>query len=167
MPERVEWAVQLLDVQPDDQILEVGCGPGTAVALICERLAGGRLTAVDRSRTAIERASARHAAQVAAGRVRFVCLELAAAGSLGQRFDKALAVNVNLFWTRPPDAEIEVLKGLLRPGATLQLCYETPPGRAAGPAARTAAGVLTRHGFSTTTTSRSESLSGVRATLPR
>ncbi|GAA3928261.1 SAM-dependent methyltransferase [Actinoplanes auranticolor] len=161
MPQRLEWAVELLDVRPDDQILEVGCGPGVAVGLVCQRLGRGSVTAIDRSRTAIERASARNAEHVAAGRARFACLELAAAGGLGQRFDKVFAVNVNLFWTREPSAEIEVLKGLLRSGATLLLCYEAPPGR---PADRTVADVLKSHGFRTTTKSRSESLICVRAT---
>jgi cyclopropane fatty-acyl-phospholipid synthase-like methyltransferase len=163
MPQRLEWAVEVLDVRPDDRILEVGCGPGVAVALVCQRLRGGSITAIDRSRTAIERASARNAEHVAAGRARFVCLELAAAGELGQRFDKIFAVNVNLFRTREPGAVLEVLKGLMHSGATLLLCYEAPPGR---PADRTVADVLDRHGFRTTTTSRSESLICVRATWP-
>jgi trans-aconitate methyltransferase len=53
---------------PDDQLLEIGCGPGVAVSLVCERLAGGRIVAVDRSPTAIERAARRNAEHVASGR---------------------------------------------------------------------------------------------------
>ena len=52
---------------PDDHLLEIGCVL-VAVALVCERLEGGRVTAIDRSPTAIRRAAARNAAQVAAGR---------------------------------------------------------------------------------------------------
>jgi SAM-dependent methyltransferase len=61
VPERIDWAVRLLDVAPEDEVLEVGCGPGVAVALVCRRLAGGRITAVDRSGTAIQRATSRNA----------------------------------------------------------------------------------------------------------
>lgn len=33
-PERVQWAVRLLGVAPDDEILEIGCGPGVAVSQV-------------------------------------------------------------------------------------------------------------------------------------
>jgi SAM-dependent methyltransferase len=163
VPERVRWAVELLDVRPADRILELGCGPGAAVELVCARLRDGLITAVDRSPAAIERAARRTAGQPA----RFACLEIAAAGDLDDRFDKIFAVNVNLFWTRRADAEIEVVKRLLLPGAPLHLVFEAPPGGAAGPAGRTAAAALAGHGFRSTTTHRSESLLCVSARVYR
>lgn len=41
VPERVAWAVDMLNVAPDDQLLEIGCGAGQAVSLICQRLDTG------------------------------------------------------------------------------------------------------------------------------
>jgi cyclopropane fatty-acyl-phospholipid synthase-like methyltransferase len=163
VPERLRWAVEILDVRPGDRILELGCGPGVAVELVCERLDSGRITAIDRSRTAVERARRRHAGQV---RARFACLEVAAAGSLGARFDKVFAVNVNLFWTRPADAELEVVKTLLGSDGALHLIFETPPGVRADGVARTVVAALTGHGFAVTTATRSESLICVSARLP-
>jgi protein-L-isoaspartate O-methyltransferase len=63
VPNRVAWTVDLLDVQPDDVILEFGCGPGVAANLVAGRLVGGhgRLVAVDRSWVAVERTRARNA----------------------------------------------------------------------------------------------------------
>jgi ubiquinone/menaquinone biosynthesis C-methylase UbiE len=61
IPERVVWAVDVLDVQPDDHILEIGCGHGLAVTLICERLHNGQLTALDRSQKMIEVTKQRNA----------------------------------------------------------------------------------------------------------
>jgi SAM-dependent methyltransferase len=79
------------------------------------------LVAVDRSAKAIA-ATARNA-----GRAEFVTaaqedIDPAAFG----RFDKILTVNVNLFWVRPPDRELQIIADLLCPGGKLLLCYEPP-----------------------------------------
>ena len=55
IPDRIRWAVETLDVEPGDRVLEIGGGPGVAASLVCERLGGGNLLLIDRSATAIER----------------------------------------------------------------------------------------------------------------
>jgi SAM-dependent methyltransferase len=124
----VRWAVELLSPGPDDQLLEIGCGPGVAVGLLCERLVGGRIVAIDRSTTAISRAERRNAAHVAAGKavLRTVALERLRPGDLlgaPERFDKVFAMNVNLFWVRSAAKELDLIKRLLAPGGTLYLFY--------------------------------------------
>jgi trans-aconitate methyltransferase len=59
VPHRIRWAVDLLDIHPDHRILEIGCGPGVAAGLVTERLTTGHLVAIDRSATAVRRATAR------------------------------------------------------------------------------------------------------------
>ncbi|WP_431957642.1 hypothetical protein [Nocardia lijiangensis] len=50
-------------------------------------------------------------------------------------FDKILAVNVNVFWTKRPTAELALIKKLLAPGGGLYLCYGygDPDGAATSP----------------------------------
>lgn len=152
VPERLRWAVELLDLSPDDEVLEIGCGPGVAVALVCERLVGGRITALDRSATAIKRTAQRNADQVTEGRAVLLHSDLAGAELAGRHVDKAFAVNVNLFWTGPADAELSLLHDLLRPGGALHLVYDTPGEEPARRIATQVSAALERHGFSASVT---------------
>src|SRR5215211_7786601 len=65
--ERFLWAVDTLQVRPTDRVLEVGCGHGVAVSLVCERLTTGTITAIDRSPKMIEMATRRNREHVDAG----------------------------------------------------------------------------------------------------
>jgi trans-aconitate methyltransferase len=150
VPERLRWAVQVLNLAPTDVVLEIGCGPGMAVSLVCDRLAGGRITAIDRSATAIQRATRRNADHVASGKAVLLQTDLAGLALPGRRFDKVFAVNVNLFWVRPADTELRRIKELLRPGGVLHLIYETPGAERADQVAATVTKALADHGFATT-----------------
>lgn len=129
VPARVRWAVDLLDPAPDAHVLEVGCGPGASVALIAERLTTGRVTAIDRSPVAVERARRRaapHADRAVVLHADLTELARAPAALPGAPFDAALAVDVNLFWTTSAGAELRLLRDLLRPGAPLHLVHGDP-----------------------------------------
>jgi cyclopropane fatty-acyl-phospholipid synthase-like methyltransferase len=132
VPERLAWAVELLDLQPDDRILEIGGGPGVAAALICPRLRGGRLVGIDRSATATTTASNRNAEHVRAGRAEFrtVAVEDVNPDEYDP-FDKVFAVNVNLFWVHDAQAELRLIADLLQPDGRLLLVYEPPDARKA------------------------------------
>jgi cyclopropane fatty-acyl-phospholipid synthase-like methyltransferase len=123
-PERAQWTLELLDVQPSDHILEIGCGPGHAVALVCARLRSGTITAIDRSPLAVARARDRNEACVAAGRA-VIEQRILTDARLGRRFDKIFAINVNAFWTTPAP-NFAALRNLLIPKGLAYLVYEPP-----------------------------------------
>jgi SAM-dependent methyltransferase len=153
IPDRIRWAVRVMAPDPGDRLLEIGCGPGVAVSLVCEQLAGGRITAIDRSPTAIRRAAARNAGHVAAGRavLRTADLESLRADDLPDGpggYDKVFAMNVNLFWVRTPARELELIQTLLKPGGALFLFYGYgTPGRGPATVPGALAGHLTDGGF--------------------
>lgn len=143
-PDRIRWAVDVLDPRPDERLLEVGCGPGVAASLVCARLTTGRLTAVDRSAVAVERTLRRCAEHVAAGRLEVVRATLDALDVTGM--DAAFSVDVNVFWTTGATRELAALHRALRPGGRLYVLYGTGPGD--GERVLTAsAAAIAEHGF--------------------
>ncbi|HEY3006786.1 MAG TPA: class I SAM-dependent methyltransferase [Micromonosporaceae bacterium] len=154
--ERVRWAVEMLTVDPDDHLLEIGCGRGAAISMICRCLGGGKITAIDRSATMVRLAEQRNREHISSGKaaVRAVALEEADFGP--ERFDKIFAINLNLFWVRSPAKELDLLRTLLKPNGSLYLFYEPPdPSRLPKLADRLVA-VLAGNGFTTTTTTSSQ-----------
>jgi SAM-dependent methyltransferase len=146
VPARITWAVGLIDPGPSERLLEVGCGPGVAASLICDRLTTGSMLAVDRSPVAVRRAAARNAAHIAAGRLRVIAATLDALPYV-ESFDAAFTVDVNVFWTHPAGPELAALAAPVRPGGRVLVLYGAsgPTGaeRVTGPvtAAMTAAGL--------------------------
>jgi SAM-dependent methyltransferase len=146
---RIAWAVEVLDVQPSDRVLEVGCGHGVAASLVCERLESGRLTAIDRSAKMIAMAERRNEAHVAAGRAAFETVALEQADFGDQRFDKVFGVHVAALWRSR--AAVAVVRDHLAPGGALYVFSQAPGWKRAadarGPAEQVAA-ELREHGFS-------------------
>ena len=69
---RNRWTVNLLNLEPSHQVLEVGCGPGIALAQIAECLEGGRVVGLDFSKTMHDMAAKRNRQAIRDGRVSLV-----------------------------------------------------------------------------------------------
>src|SRR5690606_12346615 len=74
--ERLVWAVDTMDIQPDHRVLEIGCGHGVAVSLVCEKLETGKIVAIDRSLKMIEMARKRNADYIDIGTASFQAVSL-------------------------------------------------------------------------------------------
>ncbi|NNH71662.1 class I SAM-dependent methyltransferase [Nocardia uniformis] len=125
---RFDWIVETMDIRSGDRILEIGPGSSPSVRYLAAPLESGHVIAIDRSATAIARSTEKHAALIDSGRVRLVeaALEQVLPEDVlddGRRFDKILAVNVNLFWTRRPTTELARIRDVLAPTGTLYLVY--------------------------------------------
>lgn len=124
IPARIRWAVDLMDVKPSDHVLEIGCGPGAAAELICSRLETGKLFAIDRSESGVDRTKRRCARFVDAGRLTVRQIDLATLRVPVKRLNKVFAFNVNLFWVRDCADEVALLHERVVPGGAVYLYYE-------------------------------------------
>jgi cyclopropane fatty-acyl-phospholipid synthase-like methyltransferase len=151
LPERATWAVETLAVRPGDRLLEIGCGRGSAAALVCSQLGRGRLLAIDRSPAAITAAQARNHEHVVTGKAEFRVAALEGLSVGARRFDKIYAINVNVFWVRSSTVEIGVIRKALKPGGSLYLFYEAPDAARTHAIAERVRTVLNGHGWGSTT----------------
>jgi ubiquinone/menaquinone biosynthesis C-methylase UbiE len=125
MGERLQAVVDRLNIQPNDRVLEVGCGHGVAASLVCERLQGGHLTAIDRSPKMIEAASRRNAVHIEEGRAEFLVMSLEELRLDERRFDKVFAARVALFH-REPERARSLVEPWLAPGGEVFSFYDPP-----------------------------------------
>ena len=107
------WAVDLLDVQAADTVLEVGFGPGAAIQLLSG--SARHVAGVDPSAEMLRQARKRNVEAIGDGRVD---LRQGFADHLpfaAERFDKAMAINSMQVW---PDASAGLLeiRRVLKPG---------------------------------------------------
>ncbi len=101
MADRLRAIVEELDIRPLDRVLEIGCGHGVAATYVCERLDGGRLTAIDRSPKMIVLARRSNQHHVASSRASLQAVSLDAAEFGDARFTKIFAIRVRAFLTSP------------------------------------------------------------------
>ncbi len=127
IPPRILWAVDVMDVQPDDHILEIGCGPGAGAEVICSRLETGKLFAIDRSESGVDRTRRRNQAHIDAGRLTVRQIDLATLRVPVKRLTKVFAFNVNLFWVRECADEVALLHQRVLPGGAVYLFFDAKP----------------------------------------
>ena len=127
VPARIAWSVNQLKIGADQRILEIGAGRGAAAELVCACLGGGSYLGIDRSAAAVNAGSERNRRSIERRVAQFqqLALEDIDPGAVG-RFDTVFAINVNLFWTRPAQRELALVRDLLRAQGQLWLFYEAP-----------------------------------------
>jgi SAM-dependent methyltransferase len=123
--QRNGWVVSLLDVQPTDRILEIGFGPGRAIADLSRRVgSSGHVYGIDHSDVMLRQASRRNTAAIRAGRVTLMLGTVERLPpELDGRFDAMLAVNSLGFWTEPA-ARLEALRRRLMPRGRIAIASQ-------------------------------------------
>jgi SAM-dependent methyltransferase len=148
---RNAWAVALLDVRPDDRVLEIGFGPGLAILELSRIAPEGYVCGIDHSELMLRQARRRNADAIRRGVVDLRLASVDALPAFDAPFDKILAVNAMLFWTEP-DRRLEELRHLLRRGGLIAVAHQPRgPGATDETSAakgREIAAALARAGFS-------------------
>lgn len=137
---RNRWAVELLDVQPTERVIELGCGPGVAIAALADRAMRGLVVGVDQSEVMIGQARRRNADAIRQGRASLIHAPVERLQVKDGPFDAALAVNTVGMWPEPI-TRLREIGQRLRPGGRIALVSQP---RCPGATAATSAGAADR-----------------------
>jgi ubiquinone/menaquinone biosynthesis C-methylase UbiE len=115
-------AIELLDVQPSERVLEVGFGPGVGIALLARSASAGWVAGIDPSAEMVGQARARNADAIGAGRVELRQGSVERLPFENATFDKAMAINSMQVWSDAVGGLREIHR-VLKPGGRVVLGF--------------------------------------------
>ncbi len=115
--------VELLELESHHRVLELGPGPGVALAAAARQVTTGRLVAVDHSATMLRQCAARNRVLLKAGRLTLIEGRAESLPDVLGPFDRIYAMNVWQFWS-DQETVIASLARLLGPGGRLAIGYQ-------------------------------------------
>lgn len=117
------WTADLMKVDLDDDVLEVGFGNGANIELLAARASQGHITGVEVSETAVEMASKKNAVAISEGRVK---LYLVAPGEAlpadDATFDKACTI-ATMYVIEDPGFIFREMHRVLKPGGLAAVTF--------------------------------------------
>lgn len=122
--ERHLWAAKIIDPQPTETILEIGCGTGILAGQLAGRMDQGHIHALDRSLSLVEKAEKKNRKFLESGRMKISNMEFLDFES-PIKYDKVVAFNVN-FFQRENARELEKIKELLAEEGKLYVFFQAP-----------------------------------------
>lgn len=118
--EPTRLAIEALQILSGERVLDLGCGPGQAAALILPLSRPGPVTGIDQSPTMISQAHRDNWRAVAAGEMDFHVARFEALPFDDGSFDAVLASNVMYFW-HDTKTVLGEIRRILAPGGRLSL----------------------------------------------
>lgn len=127
---RNAWVVELLNLEPDARVLEIGFGPGIGLERALALAPHGRIYGVDHSPVMLAQAARRNHEAMAAGRLELFLSPVEHIPDAACALTHIFTVNSALFWKTPEDT-LRLLQHRLVPGGILAIGHQ-PRGTASG-----------------------------------
>ena len=121
--QRNDWTIVLLDIQPQDRVLEIGFGPGVAIEKVSKITVDGFVAGIDHSETMVQQAQKRNAVAIQQGRVDLQLASISNPPGFDPPFDKIFAANSFQFWPDPV-VNLKQLRRLLKPGGRIAITFQ-------------------------------------------
>lgn len=114
-----KWALDFVNFQEEDQVLDIGCGGGATLKRISERIRTGHLTGVDYSEVSVKMSRETNGADIRNGKMEILEASVEKLPFEDERFDKIVTVESFYFWPNPTENLKEVLRILKKGGVFL------------------------------------------------
>jgi ubiquinone/menaquinone biosynthesis C-methylase UbiE len=116
--EVTDWALDYLDFDSSDSVLDIGCGGGATMRRISERMGEGtgHVTGLDYSEVSCEESRLYNASDIEQGRMSVVQASVADMPFDDASFDLIVTVESFYFWPNPQESLAEVRRVLKRGG---------------------------------------------------
>jgi ubiquinone/menaquinone biosynthesis C-methylase UbiE len=114
------WTVSLLNIAPEDHILEIGFGPGVGIEQSSGKAVKGLVAGIDYSETMIEAARKRNSLAIKENRVDLRLGNVASLPFGDNSFDKAYSIHCIYFWSKPAECLKELFR-VLKPEGILAI----------------------------------------------
>ncbi len=118
-----EWVLAQLDINPDANVLDVGCGGGANVARLLKRCPDGKVTGMDRSALALDMAHDYNYPDVVDKRCHIIGGNINQLQAAKDLFDLVTAFETIYFWPVIEEGLAEVFR-VLKPGGTCVIANE-------------------------------------------
>ena len=109
------WTIDLLDIQPGDTILELGCGSGYAMKLILEKNIADKVVGLDISPVVIRSAAIRNKKALQNEKAKLVQGNVKNLPFEDEHFEKVFSIHVIYFWDDLAATITEIVR-VLKPG---------------------------------------------------
>ncbi len=116
------WVIDLLGIQPNDGVLEVGFGPGVGIELLSKSALAGSVAGVDSSQEMVDQSTVRNAKAIESGRVDLRLGSVENVPFEDNIFNKVVAIDSMQVW---PDAVagLRELRRGMKPGSRSALGF--------------------------------------------
>ncbi len=113
-------AIDLLELQPGQSVIDVGCGHGASLPVLARRVQFGRVSGLDPSAVMVGVAQKKAALTI----VDIVCGEANDMPFDDNTFDAAMSVHTIYFWDNPI-AELKEIRRIVGPNGRFVLCFRS------------------------------------------
>src|SRR6266508_5866890 len=114
------WTIDLLTIQPDTRVLEIGFGPGVAIQYAAQQAVQGHVSGIDYSETMVQVVRKRNASAIRKGLVDLTHGDVRSLPYVDEEFDRAFTIHCIYFWAEPT-ACLREIRRVLRANGVLAI----------------------------------------------